>query len=56
MMPQITMRISADDKKWLADVAASQGVSLSQFLRHAAVTQAHRVLGPPKIVHNAEER
>lgn len=46
----IGIRISKADKKYLAEVAALKGVSLSQFLRSSAVIEAHKVLGPPRLV------
>lgn len=48
-MPTINIRVPKAEKERLAAVAAEAGMSLSAFLRHAAITQAHRVLGPPKI-------
>jgi uncharacterized protein (DUF1778 family) len=49
-MPMINIRISQEEKERLTEVAEAMGLSLSAFLRQAAVRQAHRVLGPPKVV------
>ena len=49
-MPIIRVVIDSEDKEWLAAVAASQGLSLSSFVRSAAIKQAHTVLGPPRVV------
>ena len=45
-MPSVTinMRISALEKKWLKEMAALSGMSLSAFIRHAATVEARRVL------------
>lgn len=44
MSKMIGIRISKVEKKHLAEVAKIKGVSLSDFLRSAAVTEAHRCL------------
>ena len=49
-MPVINIRISADEKKRLAEIAAAQGMSLSAFLREAAIKKAYEILGPPTLV------
>jgi len=49
-MPTINIRITKSDKEWLSKIAEIAGLSLSAFLRMAAVKEAHRVLGPPKLV------
>lgn len=49
-MTVINLRISKADKEHLTKVAQAAGLSLSAFLRMAAVKEAYRVLGPPKLV------
>lgn len=49
-MAVINIRINFEEKKRLAEAAALEGVSLSAFLRAAAIKRAHQVLGPPRLV------
>jgi uncharacterized protein (DUF1778 family) len=49
-MRRISLKISGEDRQWLANAAEIAGKSLSDFMIHAAVKEAHRVLGPPKLV------
>jgi uncharacterized protein (DUF1778 family) len=49
-MTMIIIRVSTEEKKRLAQIAADNGMSLSAFLRAAAIKRAHQVLGPPKLV------
>lgn len=46
----VHIRISSAEKQALARVAKSAGLSLSAFLRSAAIKEAHRVLGPPRLL------
>lgn len=46
----INIRISKKEKASLMTVAEVAGLSLSSFLRSAAVREAYRVIGPPKLI------
>ena len=46
----INIRITIAEKKWLIEIAKAAGMSLSAFLRMAAIKEAHKILGPPKVV------
>lgn len=46
----INIRVSQQEKAELQQVAANNGLSLSAFLRSAAIREACRVLGPPAVV------
>lgn len=49
MSHTINVRINRKEKRRLAKIAASQGMTLSAFLRSAATVEARRVLhGQPK--------
>lgn len=49
MSHTINIRIARKEKRRLAKIAASQGLTLSGFLRSAATIEAQRVLhGQPK--------
>lgn len=48
--PMIGIRIGRIEKKRLKEAAKLAGYTLSGFLRYAARTEAHRVLGDPKLV------
>ena len=54
MVDKINIRIKADEKKRLSEVAALAGLSLSAFLRMAAAKEAFRVLGPPKLIRSGD--
>lgn len=59
MSIMIGVRVGKNEKRWLAEVAALKGMTLSGFLRDAARIEAHRVLGPPTPVElrsNPEQR
>jgi uncharacterized protein (DUF1778 family) len=50
----INIRVSSAEKAELQRCAINQGLSLSAFLRSAAIREACRVLGPLKIVPNTD--
>lgn len=45
----INIRIGTNEKKWLQEMAALKGMTLSAFIRDAARIEAHKILGPPKV-------
>jgi uncharacterized protein (DUF1778 family) len=49
----INIRIGTTEKKWFQEMAALKGMTLSGFLRDAARTKAHDILGPPRPVPDA---
>lgn len=46
----INIRVTIAEKKRLTEIAKAAGLSLSAFLRMAALKEAHKILGPPKLV------
>jgi uncharacterized protein (DUF1778 family) len=54
MTNSINIRITKAEKKRLQEIAAIAGLSLSALLRSAAVAEAYRVLGPPKLVSDGQ--
>lgn len=51
----MSLRISGEDRQWIAKAAELAGKSLADFIVHAAIKEAHRVYGPPKVVSNQDQ-
>ena len=51
----INIRISQKEKKWLREVAAAKGMTLSGFLRDAVRIEASRVLKNPDVTPTLSE-
>lgn len=48
----INIRLTKKLKKQLMAAADASGVSLSEFIRAAAIKEAHRILGPELVVND----
>ncbi|MGY3582036.1 uncharacterized protein (DUF1778 family) [Bradyrhizobium sp. USDA 4341] len=54
-MAWLKLKTTEADKRALVEAATVAGMSLSAFLRSAAVTEAYRILGKPRLVYDRDQ-